>query len=234
VKNKKPTYIIGLDLAQADDRSILMIAESVPAMDERGVPAPELHIKYLHRFPVNVSYLDQASKVVEIRGSIRDLQSAPFVVDASGVGRAVVDLFRNRGANPIPVTITGGNSSNYDQSTRYWKVAKRLLVDSLQILLQNDRLKIPSDLPHLKVLLRELRAFKIKVSDSGNVTYSARAGEHDDTISALSLAAWYASRISGGFGPGGRISMRSPKRFERPRGGRKFWRSEAPIRGRWK
>jgi hypothetical protein len=67
VKKKKPIDIVGLDLAQADDRSVHIIAESVPAADERGFPAPELHVKHLHRFPVNVSYLDQASKVVEIR-----------------------------------------------------------------------------------------------------------------------------------------------------------------------
>ena len=63
--------------------------------------------------------------------------NSTLVVDATGVGRPVVDMLYASGLNPIAVTITGGDSVHLTDGI--WRVPKRDLVGLLQVLLQPSR-----------------------------------------------------------------------------------------------
>ena len=52
-------------------------------------------------------------------------------------------------------------------------------------LLRNREVELPTSGDHVRELLRELRAFSYKITDAGNVTYSAPSGQHDDLTYAL-------------------------------------------------
>ena len=86
------------------------------------------------------------------------------MVDATGVGRAVVDMLRRPDikAALLPVTITGGHDSRWDRTDGF-HVAKKHLAGTLQALLQQGRLKI-SAMPERVTLMKELRAFRVKVN----------------------------------------------------------------------
>jgi hypothetical protein len=123
------------------------------------------------------------------------LQGAQLVVDATGVGRPVVDMLRQRGLQPVPITITGGDQTVYDHGG--WWVPKRDLVAAVQVLLQTERLKFAAGIPMVSVLVQELLAFRVKIDPlTAHDSYGAwREGAHDDLLLAVAVAAWYDERM---------------------------------------
>jgi len=78
-------------------------------------------------------------------------------------------------------------------SARRWHVPKLELVTVLSGLLATNRIRLAHNLPNLEVLRRETQTFLHIYGASGRSTFSAASGKHDDTISAFSLACWWAS-----------------------------------------
>jgi hypothetical protein len=123
------------------------------------------------------------------------LPGCRLVVDATGVGRAVVDLLRQAElpAMLVPITITAGHAAAREKDG--YHVAKKHLAGVLQVLLQQQRLKV-SELSEREVLLREMRAFRVKVvAATGHETFEAwRERDHDDLVLSVALACWLAER----------------------------------------
>ena len=120
---------------------------------------------------------------------------APYlIVDATGVGRPVVDLIKQARHKPKAVTITGGKTVNHVPGG--YNVPKRDLITNLQVLFQNERLRIAKGLSEGKTFIDELLSFKLKINvTTGHDTYEAwREGVHDDLVLSVAMAAWYAEK----------------------------------------
>lgn len=117
-----------------------------------------------------------------------------LVVDHSGVGRPVVDLFRRAGLRPVAITITSGvdaHGSDYDG----WRVPLYDLVDGLAIAVrQPATLAIAAALPDLPYLLTEFETFERKLTKAGtNQTFgNFREHSHDDQLFAIAIGLWHA------------------------------------------
>jgi hypothetical protein len=121
------------------------------------------------------------------------MAGARLVIDATGVGRPVVDLFRASGLDPTAVTITGADRAT--GNFRSARVPKRDLVNVVLLALQAGTLTIPAELEHAPTLARELAEMRRKVSVNGHDSYGVWTdGEHDDLVLALALALWLAER----------------------------------------
>jgi hypothetical protein len=118
--------------------------------------------------------------------------SSTLVVDATGVGAPVLDMFTSWGLRPVGVTIHGGDAVT--QHGRHFRTPKRDLVATLQTLLQTGRLRFAKDLALADVLVGELRDYTVSPSAVGHDSYSARAGQHDDLVLAVAIASWLAAR----------------------------------------
>ncbi len=153
-----------------------------------------LHIRHLERFrhllyPEVADHTERLLDTQELKGR------AELVIDATGVGPAVTDIFTSRGRLFVAVKIHGGDVEHQAPDGTY-RVPKRNLVSSLQVLLQSGRLKIASSLELAEVLKAELLNFRVKVNVStAHDSYEAwREGDHDDLVLAAALACWGASR----------------------------------------
>jgi hypothetical protein len=110
-------------------------------------------------------------------------------MDATGVGRAVLHLFKQAHAegelvvSPRPITITSGSEPSKDGAT----VPKQDLVARLETLLAAGRLRVAPGLKLAPEIRRELSAFRAKVSGGG---------AHDDLVLALAIALWGADESS--------------------------------------
>lgn len=183
-------YIIGLDLGQARDFTALVVSEKHE--DTKRWPKLVQHnIVHMHRFPLGTPYPDITEAVKRVIAQLPARPQPPIlVVDATGVGRPVVDAMKARGLSPIAATITGGADVT-EKSPDDLRVPKRILASTLQIALQSGRLKIAANMPLTDVLVRELQSFKVKISVAGNETYEAwREADHDDLVLACGLAVW--------------------------------------------
>lgn len=127
------------------------------------------------------------------------LRGAALILDATGVGAAVCDMFEAVNLLPIRVSIHGGSHVSSQPDLHGWAprrfgVPKRDLVGCLQVLLQNKRLKIAPG-PLSDTLAEEMLNFKVKIDPTtAHDSYSAwRDGQHDDLVLSVALSCWWAT-----------------------------------------
>ena len=183
-------WIVGLDLGQARDFTALAVLERVQG---EGRPA-EYRVRHLERPPRGSSYPRVAARARELLEH-PELRGASLVVDATGVGRPVVDLLREHALDPVAVTITAGDAPGGSGSDL--RVPKRDLVATLQVLLATGRLRVAASLPLARTLERELLAFRARVTPAGHDAYETGEAEHDDLVLAVALACWWGERQGG-------------------------------------
>lgn len=153
-----------------------------------------LDVRHLERLPLHMSYVDQVAKVKSlVTRPPLDKFRPTLVVDQTGVGRPVVDMFRRAPyyLRPDAVTITAGNTESFDQDRDY-RVSKIRLVSRLQAALHSGELRIAKELPEAKTLVSELQDFRGIFTESGNARFGAREGAHDDLVLAVAICAWKA------------------------------------------
>lgn len=183
-------------------------------------PAPRpaggrLDVRHLHRYPLGTPYPAIVEDVAALmaRPELASPAGRPrLVVDATGVGRPVADLFlRARMAAVVnPLTITGGDTWRREGGS-FW-VAKKLLVSTVQAALQTGRLKVVPGLELAELLKKELINFQVKISLDANEQFGAwREGQHDDLVLAVAMATWVAENVTRGG-----IPMLSPAPPTRP------------------
>jgi hypothetical protein len=185
-------FFSGLDLGQAQDYSALAVVERIaePDPERAGKFVYRFDVRHMHRWALGTPY----PRVVSDVGAWfarPPLAKSALAVDQTGVGRAVLDLFRASGVGATlrPLTITGGEGG------KGTTVAKKNLVGALQVPLQTRRIRIPASLPLASELATELEAFRVKVTASRNEAFEAwRERDHDDMVVALALALYLAQR----------------------------------------
>jgi hypothetical protein len=197
-------FFVGLDLGQRQDFTAISVVERIepqPSANPHGplrggafdlvdAPAPwSLIVRHLERMDLGTPYTRVAERVCEIVMHPSLDGNSRLVVDATGVGRPVVDLLRSSGFGAITaVTITGGDSVHANGEE--WYVPRRDLLAHLQLLMEQKRLTIARGTRETERLVREL--------ESMSATGASR--EHDDLVIAVALACWRAKRLSTLFG----------------------------------
>ncbi len=165
-----------------------------------------LSIRHLERFELGCRYPDVIEGVRQlIRTPPLQGKTIAGLVDKTGVGAAVIDSFVHSGLTPMAITIHGGSEVSLDSQRPGFRVPKRDLVSAVQVLLQNERLKIPRSLPLAETLKKELLNFRQKIDPkTAHDSYSHwREGEHDDLVLASAMGCWYRqwwnSKVDAGF-----------------------------------
>ncbi len=164
---------MGVDLGQAQDPTAIAVAE---------MREPEIHVRHLERVPLGTPYPQVIERITALVGK---LPGAALIVDATGLGRPVIDRMREIGLEPVPVTITGGRYTSFDGDM--WRVPKRALLRPLVAASETGRLKVAKGLREAEAFQRELQAFQRRITARG---YSAFGGEHDDLVIAAALICW--------------------------------------------
>ena len=199
---RRRAFAVGIDIGQAHDPTAIAIVSRVtteatnPQLKAANPePHPRYEVQHLERLRLGMPYPAQVDHLEAMLTKPPLNRLGPRVlVDYTGVGRPVFDMFAGRHAlrRAQGVVITGGRDT-----TRHgpgWSVPKGELVSKLQALLHSGHLRIAASLPEAPVLLRELQDFRVRFSDAGNATFNAREGAHDDLVLALALAVFGLSR----------------------------------------
>jgi hypothetical protein len=148
-------------------------------------------VVHAERLKLGTSYPDIVAHVREVlaRPPLRD--DCDLVIDESGVGRAVGDMFDAAGSRPVRVSITAGTDATR-QDGRRWNVGKALLISGVDARLHSGELRFASDLGEAHALADELKDFRRHLTAAGQATYQARTGKHDDLVLAVAIALWWA------------------------------------------
>ncbi len=189
-------FVVGVDLGQSKDYTAIAVVERVMThtlLDSGDIKEEvNIHLRHLERPPLGTKYPVIVKRAIDLLNRPPLTRETPLVVDKTGVGGAVIDMFTAAGVQPEAVTITGGDAVIHE--SHHWKVPKRELVGNLVALNQTRRLKVAEGLDLVPALINELVNFKIKIDlKSGHDSYEAwRESVHDDLVLAVSMACWYA------------------------------------------
>jgi hypothetical protein len=197
-------FILSVDLGQLSDWTAISILEE--RLEKRAKRTPSdvrnetetiieskvYALRYLHRPELRTPYDQIVDQVKSLMNTPALQDKADLIVDATGVGRPVVDMMVREGLKPIPITITGGKEVGKDDQGGF-HVPKRDLASSLQVAFATQRIKIAKNLPLSEILMKEIQAFKVKITTAGNDTYEAwRESDHDDVVMSVAMGIWWA------------------------------------------
>lgn len=192
---------MGIDVGQAHDPTAICVAARIdtaplnPIYRDVVPRSQRYEVLHLERLPLGMPYPRQVEHLERLLLRAPLARLSPVVlVDYTGVGRPVFDMFAERPALRYAqgVVITGGRETA--ATSAGWSVPKGELVSKLQALLHSGEMKIASALPDAAVLARELQDFRVRFTETGNATFNAREGAHDDLVLALALAVFGLSR----------------------------------------
>ena len=182
---------IGIDLGRNHDHTAIAIIQRIEALY-----GPHLLVRFLERLPLGTPYPLVVEHIADL---VAHCRQCALIVDATGVGEPVVDSLRRAGlgCEIAAVTITSGQRETRTGS--HYCVPKQDLIAGLQLAMENDELRVARSLPDAGSLVRELLSVRIRSSfgHSGSARVRIGAdgyGEHDDLVTALSLACWRARR----------------------------------------
>jgi hypothetical protein len=195
-------YVMGVDLGQSQDPTAIVVMKHTRApletwtVNDKALTTKqdiEEHFDVVHaeRLPLGTSYPDVVSHVREVlnRPPLRD--RCHLVIDESGVGRAVGDMFSNAGLRAVRVSITAGTEVTKQDGLR-WSVAKSVLISGVDARLHAGRLRFAAELEEAPAIAKELKDFRRHLTAAGRATYQARVGKHDDLVLAVAFALWWA------------------------------------------
>ena len=196
-------FLAGLDLGQSTDPTALIVMrhhrEPLDDWDvdkakrvTRQKVKQRFDVVHAERLPLGTSYPDVVQHVRDVlsRPPLRD--RCHLVIDESGVGRAVGDMFDVAGLRAVRVSITAGTDA-VKQEKRRWSVAKTLLISGVDARLHSGELRFAAALGEAHALASELKDFRRHLTAAGRATYQARTGKHDDLVLAVAIALWWAT-----------------------------------------
>lgn len=212
------SFFVGVELGQVSDLTALAIVESLTlphlrdeevqngrcievrpvfrapdGTETRDHPPANFALRYLERIPAGVSYVDILSRVKEL---CRKVRGPSVLLDATGVGQAVIELFLRSGLSLQVFTLTAGDQRSHEGSS--YRIPKKDVVAVTQVLLQAGRLKIAQALPDASLLARELVNFRFKVGhEKSDDALDWRESPNDDLVLALAIAVWQAEQCPG-------------------------------------
>ncbi|CAN5281061.1 hypothetical protein BH10PLA2_BH10PLA2_38490 [soil metagenome] len=111
-----------------------------------------------------------------------------MVVDQTAVGDPVIRSLKQAKllGGIRPMVITNGPEASFDSGC--WQIPKKDLVGALQVLLQEQRLKIAATLPEVSPLIDELLNFQLKPAPVSTDSLAAwREGPQDDLLFAIAV-----------------------------------------------
>ncbi len=210
-------YAIINDPGKRRDRAATMILKHTSSV-ETGNPQigkPDrilfyLDCVYLEQF-MRKSYPDQRDYLLDLKEQIEFVHNSDLLIDADGVGEALIDMLNEKGLNPVPILAVAGKGVSYkyqafgqvlgntpgklqrNRGRLEIHVGKDDLVGAGRKVLEQHRFRTPPLLPWVEELDRQLVNFSgIKDKRTQRVSYNAEdPNTHDDFVTLFLFGAWW-------------------------------------------
>ncbi len=196
-----PHFIIAASLGIGMQPTAIAVLEQKVLKDPRwNAKTGALRLRHLDRLSLDANYPDTVAQISTLLGApeIKDGERCgrtDVLLDLTGSGRAIVELFERAEIDPIEVRIVGAGRTEEKVPGGQWHIPKVEMVGVLRVIYEDGRLQMAKDLPLVPTLKGELRDFNMQQTrPNPNDPESWRERPDDDLVFAVALAAWRASR----------------------------------------
>lgn len=169
-----------------------LVVGGVPevSFDPRDV-IPVFEVSLLERFQAGYrATLQRLQQIHDIPALF--ICDREILIDATGVGDAVLEMSREMHMDVTPISITGGDNAHYGEDRFY--VPRTDLIDALVVAIQSRRLRISPDLDSrlTEQLNIEMNNLQIKRNPTtAKESYDAMIdAKHDDMAMSLAMGIW--------------------------------------------
>jgi hypothetical protein len=189
-------FFIGLDLGQRRDHTAIVVLETADISSKDRSPvtfAPTVNtrrtVRHIERLPLGTPYPAVVERATRIANKLAELAPTSLIMDATGGGIAVKEMFQNPVAKWrfAPVMIGWGHRENYTDG--FWRVSKMDLVGRLQLAFDFNHFTIEPSLERTETLIEELASMRGFQRKQGRII-EAPGRNHDDLAIALMHAWW--------------------------------------------
>lgn len=190
---------VGVDIGRSVDSTAIVVDEVYRPTD---ITQPKLwlplrhRLRWIQRVPLHTTYQEIVEQIAVVAEAAATWGPAMVALDATGVGRPVVDMLRARCSVPLrAITLTGGSKvvvEGYEMSA-----PKRDVVVALECIVTGHHFESVPDCPMQQDMITELTGFDYSLA-AGHIGFEARRGGHDDLVLAWAFAAWLGQRYEGG------------------------------------
>jgi hypothetical protein len=200
MKKRQPNrhYVISVSLGTGIEPTAIAITEQeMTRASGFRAETKALRLRHLERLPANESLPVTVQRIVTLLASpdIEEAENcggAEVVLDVTGSGRAIVELFQRESIKPVVVNVTGSSEAAVEVEHKAWRLPKAELVGHLRIAYEADRLRMAKGLELVPKLLDELNAFKMRAPRLDlNDPESWRDTEQSDLVLAVAVGTWW-------------------------------------------
>ena len=157
-----------------------------------------------------LSYMELGEYTKEMMQSLSFGDQSALLIDGTGIGEAVYDIYSALGMSPVKIIFTSGetasiernrdtftNNSKLFNNISGYKVPKVDLVSAAQVIFQQGRIRFAQDIDFRDECFQQLQAFVGKVNEkTHNVKYENLEDDiHDDFVTMILQACWYVMHM---------------------------------------
>ena len=195
-------YVLALDLGRNHDPSAVALLE----IAEDGEPVRDYvtwsltqpyrtTFRHLARWPLGLDYPAQLDRLRRLVASPSLMpHEITLVVDATGVGAAVMDMLRKEGPRCRKVALTITPSGEAHEVNGGWHVSRAELLSSFLLGMQRRQFSISRGTTGWRDFCDDLTSLRARHSPNGAVRLEPVPGAHDDLVIAAAMAWWFNSR----------------------------------------
>ena len=199
-------WIIATDIAKAYDRFTVGIFQKRNEYQPDGRCVSYLLWRDL-KMEEQMPYMELGRYMCRLDSNTELHGNNDLVVDSTGVGEAVCDIFEDMGLQPERIIFTGGESAKVRTATKGFggfaprrtiNVPKNELVDTLKLATEQRRLRISPNIAFKEDIERQFSHFIEMLTRTKKTTYNNDNPEiHDDIVVTAAMAVWYFLREEG-------------------------------------
>jgi hypothetical protein len=202
------TFLLGVDIGQQVDYTALALVERTQAgpshpHDDGVYPVPEAPppaqytVRHLQRLDLHTRYPVIVERLCAMLTRPASSGRVTVLLDVTGVGRGILDMFSSARVRCIAVTMHGGFTTT--QHGLEWHVPKKELVFRLASLAQARpvRLALGDRSPFAAAVRHEMASFTARINPAtASESFAAwREQDHDDLIISLAMCAWWGETL---------------------------------------
>ena len=202
-------YILSQDIGKKQDATTSMLYRITPEYIDSadGTRRVTTFMDVVFMDKRRLSYMELGDYTSEMMQAIALGDRCINLIDGTGIGEAVFDIYVAKGIDPLKIIFTSGETSSIESKrteasqrfgfTSGFKVPKVDMVSAAQVMFQQGRIRFAEDIEFRDECFQQLQAFVGKVNEKTHtVKYENLTDEiHDDFVVNILMACWYVMHM---------------------------------------